>query len=346
MLLSANIRIRVVLRTNSEFFPEFRSGLRSESEYDFVLRANFRRNSSDISNGRHREFLWGTVNRRIGIRFRHVLRAGRRDVDGRLLTNVSRVFADVNGLPVSSPQLAADNRPVRPASPRRFRRGFREDLRSRSAPATCCTEYTANRLFRENKLRKRGKPSDSQIGREIPRKIARTRRRRRSTTSHGRYVGSSGLFCESEHPCGVFATLFCLKFGGKACLEAETWYHSTRMVRVLYPRTPHGGLETRALRRFRNEMRGRRPRLFDRPAARCSRCAFADPTIDLSPPSLRPDRSEAPNRSQTPRNITGRSRRLRPHDAAMKHRFFPPTRSKIGRAYDLGDRPRGKNNHS
>lgn len=138
--------IRAVRWKKSESFPESRSGLRSESEYDFVLRENFRRNSSDISNDRHREILWNTVNRRIGIRFRHVLRAGRRDVDGRLLTNVSRVFADVKGLPVSSPQLAADNRPVRPASPRRFRRGFREDLRSRSAPATCCTEYTANRL--------------------------------------------------------------------------------------------------------------------------------------------------------------------------------------------------------
>lgn len=192
------LRIRVVLRTNSEFFPEFRSGLRSEWEYDFGLRANFFSNGPDISNDRHREFLWGTVNRRIGIRFRHVLRAGRRDVDGRLLTNVSRVFADINGLPVSSPQLAADNRPVRPASPRRFRRGFREDLRRRSESATCCTENTANRLFRENKLRKRGKPSDSQIAREIPRKIARTRRRRRSTTSYGRYVGNSDLFAKAN----------------------------------------------------------------------------------------------------------------------------------------------------
>ena len=182
--------IRAVRWKKSESFPESRSELRSESEYDFVLRANF----SDISNGRHREFLWGTVNRRIGIRFRYVLRAGRRDVDGRLLTNVSRVFADINRLPVSSPQLAADNRPVRPASPRRFRRGFREDLRRRSVPATCCTEYTANRLFRENKLRKRGKPSDSQIAR----KIARTRRRRRSTTSYGRYVGNSDLFAKAN----------------------------------------------------------------------------------------------------------------------------------------------------
>lgn len=103
-------------------FPEFRSGLRSEWEYDFGLRANFFSNGPDISNDRHREFLWGTVNRRIGIRFRYVLRAGRRDVDGRLLTNVSRVFADINGLPVSSPQLAADNRPVR----RRLRGDFAE----------------------------------------------------------------------------------------------------------------------------------------------------------------------------------------------------------------------------
>lgn len=190
--------IRAVRWKKSESFPESRSGLRSEWEYDFGLRANFFSNGPDISNDRHRELLWGTVNRRIGIRFRHVLRAGRRDVDGRLLTNVSRVFADINGLPVSSPQLAADNRPVRPASPRRFRRGLREDLRRRSESATCCTENTANRLFRENKLRKRGKPSDSQIAREIPRKIARTRRRRRSTTSYGRYVGNSDLFAKAN----------------------------------------------------------------------------------------------------------------------------------------------------
>lgn len=123
--------IRAVRWKKSESFPESRSGLRSELEYDFGLRAIFFSNGPDISNDRHREILWNTVNRRIGVRFRYVLRAGRRDVDGRLLTNVSRVFADVNGLPVSSPQLAADNRPVRPASPRRFRRGFREDLRRR-----------------------------------------------------------------------------------------------------------------------------------------------------------------------------------------------------------------------
>lgn len=120
------LRIRVVLRTNSEFFPEFRSGLRSEWEYDFGLRANFFSNGPDISNDWHREFLWGTVNRRIGIRFRHVLRAGRRDVDGRLLTNAGRTFTDVNGLPVFSAQLAVDNRPVRRVFLRRFRRGFRK----------------------------------------------------------------------------------------------------------------------------------------------------------------------------------------------------------------------------
>lgn len=114
------LRIRVALRTNSESFPESRSGLRSEWEYDFGLRANFFSNGPDISNDRHREFLWGTVNRRIGIRFRHVLRAGRRDVDG----GHSRTFADVNELPAPSSQLAADSRPVRQASPRRFRRGF------------------------------------------------------------------------------------------------------------------------------------------------------------------------------------------------------------------------------
>lgn len=123
-----------------------------------------------------------------------VLRAGRRAVDG----GHSRTFADVNELPAPSSQLAADSRPVRQASPRRFRRGFREDLRRRSESATCCTENTANRLFRENKLRKRGKPSDSQIAREIPRKIARTRRRRRSTTSYGRYVGNSDLFAKAN----------------------------------------------------------------------------------------------------------------------------------------------------
>lgn len=102
--------IRAVRWKKSESFPESRSGLRSESEYDFVLRENFRRNSSDISNGRHREFLWGTVNRRIGIRFRHVLRAGRSDVDGRLLTNVSRVSrtsTDFRSLHRNSPPIAA-----------------------------------------------------------------------------------------------------------------------------------------------------------------------------------------------------------------------------------------------
>lgn len=190
--------IRAVRWKKSESFPESRSGLRSEWEYDFGLRANFFSNGPDISNDRHREILWNTVNRRIGVRFRYVLRAGRRDVDGRLLTNISRVFADVNGLPVSSSQLAADNRPVRPASPRRFRRGFPEDLRRRPRSATCCIKFMSDRFFRENKLRKRGKPSDSQIAREIPRKIARTRRRRRSTTSYGRYVGNSDLFAKAN----------------------------------------------------------------------------------------------------------------------------------------------------
>lgn len=180
------------------FFPNFDRDCGRNGNTTSVFVRISSATTPDISNDRHREFLWGTVNRRIGIRFRYVLRAGRRDVDGRLLTNVSRVFADINRLPVSSPQLAADNRPVRPASPRRFRRGFREDLRRRSVPATCCTEYTANRLFRENKPRKRGKPSDSQIGREIPWKIARTRRRRRSTTSYGRYVGNSDLFSKAN----------------------------------------------------------------------------------------------------------------------------------------------------
>lgn len=54
----------------------------------------------------------------------------------------------------------------------------------------------------------------------------------------------------------------------------------------------------------------------------------------------RPDRSEAANRSQTreePHGTSGAGRIRR--TSAMKHRFFPPTRSKIGRAYDLGDRP-------
>lgn len=114
--------IRAVRWKKSESFPESRSGLRSESEYDFVLRENFRRNSSDISNGRHREFLWGTVNRRIGIRFRHVLRAGRSDVDGRLLTNVSRVSrtsTDFRSLHRNSPPIAAP-------SARRLRADFVE----------------------------------------------------------------------------------------------------------------------------------------------------------------------------------------------------------------------------
>ena len=50
------------------------------------------------------------------------MRAGRRAVDRRH----SRTFADVNGLPAPSPQLAADSRPVRPASPRRLHRSFRK----------------------------------------------------------------------------------------------------------------------------------------------------------------------------------------------------------------------------
>lgn len=70
----------------------------------------------------------------------------------------------------------------------------------------------------------------------------------------------SRSFSEMKSVCGVFATLFCLKFAGVLRFEGGTWYHSTHMVRVLYPRTPHGGLETRVLRRFQNETQGRRPR--------------------------------------------------------------------------------------
>lgn len=48
----------------------------------------------------------------------------------------------------------------------------------------------------------------------------------------------SRSFSEEKRTCGVFATLFCLKFTGRMRFEAETCYYSTRMVRVLYPRTP------------------------------------------------------------------------------------------------------------
>ncbi len=156
----------------------------------------------------------------------------------------------------------------------------------------------------------------------------------------------SRSFSEEKRTCGVFATLFCLKFTGRMRFEPETCYYSTRMVRVLYPRTPPWWSYDPGVAAF--PKRNAERTLGESTEPRHVAHGVLEPDEKASKRlqgrrHLRPDRSEAANRSQTreePHGKDGAGRNRRTF--AMKHRFFPPTRSKIGRAYDLGEGPQGK----
>lgn len=191
----------------------------------------------------------------------------------------------------------------------------------------------------------RGKDENRRTGKSLFQSLGDSRERPRAILLDcpSKARRESRSFSEEKRTCGVFATLFCLKFAGRMRFEAETCYYSTRMVRVLYPRTPPWWSYDPGVAAYPKRNAERMLGESTEPRHVAHGVPEPDTKRLHGRRHLRPDRSEAANRSQTreePHGTSGAGRNRRTF--AMKHRFFPPTRSKIGRAYDLGEGPQGK----
>lgn len=242
-------------KNKDRFFSRIEIDLSDGFEKRFRFRPKSRRIALIVSNDLHREFLWDVANKHFQLPLRDRVRGVRKSDRAPRREAVER-----DRRPIPQGYQRPSTRPKRRSSPAcgasggrlpRCRRA-KDDHETtgklfRGRPAVDCGRARLpQRVVRNTRptsvpvKTNRGKDENRRTGKSPFQSLGDSRERPRAILLDcpSKPRRESRSFSEEKRTCGVFATLFCLKFTGRMRFEAETCYYSTRMVRVLYPRTP------------------------------------------------------------------------------------------------------------